>query len=193
MITLIINGEKLCICWRPGAAIWSCVTANGCRMDLSELVIEDVEGGSFRVHRSVMTSSEIFKLEQERIFNCSWLYVGHASEVPRPGDFCRRMVAGRPLFMIHGRDGKVRIFINSCLHRGALVCRQDSGNAGSFVCFYHGWSYDDCGRLVGVPDPSGYVEDFGKTGRALIEPPLVDSYRGMYFANFGSDASSLAD
>ena len=80
------------------------------------------------------------------------------------------MVAGRPLFMIRGRDGKVRIFINSCLHRGALVCRQDSGNAGSFVCFYHGWSYDDCGKLVGVPDPSGYVEDFGKTGRALIEP-----------------------
>ena len=169
------------------------LTVNGCPMDLCELVIEDVEGGSFRVHRSVMTSSEIFTLEQERIFNRSWLYVGHASEVPRPGDFCRRMVAGRPLFMIHGRDGKVRIFINSCLHRGALVCRQDSGNAGSFVCFYHGWSYDDCGRLVGVPDPSGYVEDFGKTGRALIEPPLVDSYRGMYFANFGSDASSLAD
>jgi p-cumate 2,3-dioxygenase subunit alpha len=119
------------------------LTVNGCPMDLCELVIEDVEGGSFRVHRSVMTSSEIFTLEQERIFNRSWLYVGHASEVPRPGDFCRRMVAGRPLFMIHGRDGKVRIFINSCLHRGALVCRQDSGNAGSFVCFYHGWSYDD--------------------------------------------------
>jgi hypothetical protein len=49
------------------------LTANGYRMDLSELVIEDVEAGRFRVHRSVMTSSEIFKLEQERIFNRSWL------------------------------------------------------------------------------------------------------------------------
>src|SRR5271166_1768427 len=80
-------------------------------MDLSELVIEDVEAGSFRVHRSVMTSSDIFKLEQALIFDRSWLYVGHESEVARPGDFCRRMVAGRPLFMIHGRDGKVRIFV----------------------------------------------------------------------------------
>jgi p-cumate 2,3-dioxygenase alpha subunit len=162
-------------------------------MDLSHLVMENVERGTFRVHRSTMTSPEIFRLEQERIFNRSWLYVGHESEVPKQGDFCRRVVADRPLFMIRGRDGKVRVLINSCLHRGALVCRQDSGNAVSFVCFYHGWSYDDCGKLTGVPDPSGYAEDFGKSGRALMQPTNVDSYRGMYFVNFASDAMSLTE
>jgi len=162
-------------------------------MDLSHLVMEDVERGTFRVHRSTMTSPEIFRLEQERIFNRSWLYVGHESEVPKQGDFCRRAVAGRPLLMIRGRDGKIRVLINSCLHRGALVCRQDSGNAASFVCFYHGWSYDDCGKLTGVPDPSGYAEDFGKSGRALMQPTNVDNYRGMYFVNFASDAMSLAE
>jgi p-cumate 2,3-dioxygenase subunit alpha len=162
-------------------------------MELSRLVIDDVEAGSFRVHRSALTSPEILELERKLIFGRTWLYVGHESEVPKQGDFCRRVVADRPLFMIRGRDAKVRIFINSCLHRGALVCRQDSGNAGSFVCFYHGWAYDDCGKLVGVPDPEGYVEDFNKSGRALMEPAHVDSYRGMYFVNFTSDAQSLAD
>jgi p-cumate 2,3-dioxygenase subunit alpha len=162
-------------------------------MDLSRLVIDDVESGSFRVHRSTMTSPEIFRLEQERIFGRAWLYVGHESEVAKQGDFRRRVVANRPLFMIRGRDDKVRVFINSCLHRGALVCRQDSGNANNFVCFYHGWAYDDCGKLIGVPDPEGYAEDFSKSGRALVEPAQVDSYRGMYFVNFATDAPSLVD
>jgi p-cumate 2,3-dioxygenase alpha subunit len=162
-------------------------------MDLSRLVIDDAEHGSFRVHRSVMTSPEILQLERERIFGRSWLYVGHKSEVPKAGDFRRRVVANRPLFMIRGRDGEVRIFINSCLHRGALVCRQDAGNATSFVCFYHGWAYDDGGRLIGVPDPEGYTEDFKTSGRTLVAPAHVDNYRGLYFVNFAKDAMTLPD
>jgi p-cumate 2,3-dioxygenase alpha subunit len=162
-------------------------------IDLSRLVVDDSEGGTFRVHRSVMTSPEIFQLERERIFGRSWLYVGHESELPKPGDFRRRVVAGRPLFMIRGRDGNVRIFINSCLHRGALVCRQDSGNSSNFVCFYHGWAYDDAGKLIGVPDPDGYAEDFKKSGRTLLQPAQVDNYRGMYFVNFSKDAPGLQD
>lgn len=162
-------------------------------MDLAGLVIDDAEAGSFRVHRSALTSPEIMELERTNIFARTWLYVGHESEVPKPGDYCRRVVAERPLFMIRGRDGKVRVLINSCLHRGALICRQDTGNAKSFVCFYHGWAYDDCGKLIGVPDPEGYAEDFHKSGRALMAPAHVDSYRGMYFVNFAADAASLTD
>ncbi len=162
-------------------------------MELSRLVIDDVEAGSFRVHRSALTSSKILELERTNIFARTWLYVGHDSEVPNQGDYCRRVVADRPLFMIRGRDGKIRVFINSCLHRGALVCRQDKGSANSFVCFYHGWAYDNCGKLVGVPDPEGYAEDFSKSGRALMEPAHVDSYRGMYFVNFATETPSLVE
>jgi p-cumate 2,3-dioxygenase alpha subunit len=162
-------------------------------MDLSHLVIDDAASGTFQVHRSALTSQDIFDLEQKHIYGRSWLYVGHRTEVPKPGDFLRRVVAGRPLFMVHGRDGNVRIFVNSCLHRGALVCRQDTGNAPSFSCFYHGWSYDDAGKLIGVPDPSGYAEDFKTSGRKLLSPTNVDSYRGMYFVNFGTNVPSLID
>jgi p-cumate 2,3-dioxygenase subunit alpha len=162
-------------------------------MDLSDLVVEDAASGTFRVHRSTMTSPEIMELERKFIFERCWLYVGHESEVSKPGDYVRRVVAGRPLFMIHGRDGTVRIFINSCLHRGAMVCRADSGNAGSFVCFYHGWSYDNCGKLIGIPDPAGYAEGFCEAERRLAEPRHVDSYRGMYFVNFGSNVPTLVE
>src|SRR5215470_3960941 len=162
-------------------------------MDLSKLIVEDPAAGTFRIHRSTMTSKEILDLELKRLFKPSWLYVGHESEVPKPGDFCRRTVLGRPLFMVHGRDGLIRVLINSCLHRGALVCRTDEGRSDAFVCFYHGWIYDNCGKLIGIPDPDGYPEGFCDVDRRLMSPPRVESYRGFYFVNFDPNALSLVD
>lgn len=162
-------------------------------MELSDLVVEDAIAGLFRVHRSTMTSVDILRIEKERIFGRSWLYVGHDSEVPEPGDYQRRVVAGRPLIFIRGRDKVIRILINSCLHRGALVCRADSGNANAFQCFYHGWSYDTAGRLIGVPDAEGYSAEFNRLKQALPAPPQVECYRGLYFVNFSATAPSLHD
>ncbi len=162
-------------------------------MNLSKLVIEDAVRGSFRVHRSAMTSPEIHELERERIFDRCWLYVGHESEIPHPGDYRRRTVAERPLFLIRGRDGAVRIFLNTCPHRGAMVCRQDQGNADTMSCFYHGWTFSSHGDLIGVPEQSAYPEQFSRADHGLLPPPHVDSYRGMYFVNFGGDVPTLLD
>ena len=162
-------------------------------MDLPDLISEDAAEGIFRVHRSAMTSSAIMELEQERIFDRCWLYVGHDSEIPEPGDFRRRTVAGRPLILVRDNDGAIRVFLNTCLHRGALVCREDSGNAKTFECFYHGWRYGNSGKLIGIPDPAGYSEKFINTERSLMTPPHIESYRGMNFVNFGADVPSLAD
>lgn len=162
-------------------------------MDLAHLVDDDPARGTFLVHRSALTSKDLFELERTRIFERCWLYVGHDSELPKPGDFRRRTVAERPLFMVRGRDGEVRVFLNTCRHRGALVCRQDAGNSSAFVCFYHGWAYDDRGNLTHVPDPAGYGESFDLAERGLLQPPHVESYRGMVFVNFGSGVPSLAD
>ena len=162
-------------------------------MHLANLVVEDAARGRFRVHRSAMTSTEILGLERECIFNRTWLYVGHDSEVPAPGDYRRRMVAGRPLFMVRGRDGKVRVFFNTCRHRGALVCRRDEGNAETFQCFYHGWAYNDRGELTGVPDVAAYAEGLDFSEHGLLQPAHVDSYRGLHFVNFSADAAPLAD
>ncbi|NIO08662.1 MAG: Rieske (2Fe-2S) domain-containing protein, partial [Deltaproteobacteria bacterium] len=65
-------------------------------MELKNLVQEDPKKGIFRVHRSALTSPDILELERKNIFDRSWLYLGHESEVANPGDFKRRTVAGRP-------------------------------------------------------------------------------------------------
>lgn len=162
-------------------------------MNAEGLVREDHRRGVFRVHRSVMTSEAILALERERIFDKSWLYLGHESEVEKPGDFRRREVGGRPLIFIRGKDGAVRAFHNSCTHWGAKVCRTDQGNAETFQCFYHAWTFSNMGDLVGTPDAAGYSEGFDRSELALRPVPRLDNYRGLYFVSFDPAIQPLND
>ena len=162
-------------------------------MEIKDLIIDDRDQCKFKVHRSAMTSQEIFDLEQERIFNKCWLYLGHESEVEKPGDYRRRDVMGRPVFFARGNDGKVRAFLNTCPHRGAMICRQDEGATESFQCFYHAWTFNNQGELVGVPDEEGYGPAFRRSELGLKPPPRVDSYRGFIFISFDANIKSLVD
>ena len=148
----------------------------------------------FRVHRSSMTSPEIYALELERVFSHSWLYVGHDSEVSAPGDYVRRPVGGRPLFMVRGvRSGEIRVFHNTCSHRGAVVCRKDSGNAKVFQCFYHAWSFNTEGALVGMPGRDAYGDGIDFSTLGLRPVARMESYRGFVFASFDPDIVGLED
>ena len=160
-------------------------------METEKLIMDDPSRGLFRVHRSTMVSDEILDLEQTHIFDSSWVYLGHESEIPKNGDFIRRRVANRPMFFVRGNDGKPRAFLNTCRHRGAMVCRQEQGSATVFQCFYHGWSYDNHGNLIGVPDEEAYSPAFEKSEFGLLQPPLMDEYRGFYFVCFDQEAQSL--
>jgi p-cumate 2,3-dioxygenase subunit alpha len=156
------------------------------------IVIDDPAAQRFRVHRSAMTSPEVHRAEVERIFAKSWLYVGHESEIPGPGDFVRRPVGGRPIFMVRGvKTGNVNVFHNTCTHRGALVCRQDSGNSKVFQCFYHAWTFDSEGRLKGVPDRDAYAGGMNFDELGLKRVARVESYRGFVFASFDPDIEDL--
>ena len=160
-------------------------------MEIKDLIIDDRERGIFRVHRSAMTSDELFRREREFIFSKCWIYLGHESEVENPGDYRRRTVAGRPLFFTRGRDGQLRVFLNTCPHRGALICRRDEGNAEVLQCFYHAWTFNTHGELIGVPGEDAYGPYFDRGELGLKEPPRVESYRGFIFVSFNPFAEDL--
>jgi p-cumate 2,3-dioxygenase alpha subunit len=92
---------------------------------------------------------------------------------------------------VRGKDDVVRAFHNTCPHRGALICRQDQGVASIFQCFYHAWSFDTAGNLVGLPDEDGYGPNFDRSERALVEVARLEQYRGFYFVNFDREAVDL--
>jgi len=112
--------------------------------------------------------------------------------VPQAGDFLTRRVGGRPLIIVRGDDGRIRIFHNSCRHRGATVCRHPRGNAKTFVCFYHNWTYDNHGRLDGVPLKDAYGPGF-KMEEMGLYPARTQNYRGWLFVCFSRDTACLED
>jgi p-cumate 2,3-dioxygenase alpha subunit len=158
----------------------------------SQLVDEDTGRRRFRVNRAAMTSPDVLDQELEKVFAHSWLYVGHESEIPEPGDYVRRPVGGRPVFMVRGvKSGQVNVFHNTCTHRGAVVCRRDRGNSKVFQCFYHAWTFDSEGSLVGVPGRDAYGDDLDMSALGLARTARSESYRGFVFASFDPDVTDL--
>jgi choline monooxygenase len=93
-----------------------------------------------------------------------------SAAIPNPGDHAERTTFGVPLFAIRGRDGRARVFRNSCRHRGmALV--EGPGCAHALVCRYHGWTYRLDGSLSHVPHAEAFP-DLDMSSRGLVE---VDS------------------
>jgi p-cumate 2,3-dioxygenase alpha subunit len=160
---------------------------------VESLIRDDEQRHVFQVHRAALTSPDVAELEIERIFRRCWLYAGHESELPKPGDFVRRDLAGQPVILVRGQDGVVRSFFNSCPHRGATICRSNAGNAKVFQCFYHAWTFNSEGRLVGLPDEAAYGLSFTREAFGLAPVPRLESYRGFWFVCFDPAAISLAD
>jgi p-cumate 2,3-dioxygenase alpha subunit len=157
-------------------------------------VIDDKAAGIFKVSRETFTSDEILRLERERIFDRSWLFLGHGSELAKPNDFITRRVGGRDLIFNRDRKGEYQAIINVCPHRGAMVERQPCGNAISFKCFYHGWAFNNNGRFATRSPEGVYPGDFGKDGSVdLVRVPRLESYRDFFFVNYDADACSLED
>ena len=140
----------------------------------------DLENGL--ISRDIFTSQAIYEDELERVFARAWLFVGHESQVARPGDFILARMAEESVIFNRDRNGKLHVFLNNCRHRGMRVCRYDQGNTRKFSCPYHAWTYSDEGQLIAVPKlESGYHGELDCSKWGLIEA-RVHSYLGYVFA-----------
>lgn len=161
----------------------------------TRFIHEDWDAGVFRVHRDAFRSREVFDAERQVLWGGGgWLYLGHTSELPRPGDYKVRKVGGRPLIFLRDVHGVVRAFYNSCPHRGTAVCREEQGNSRHLRCFYHAWTFDTEGKLVSLPSPEAYPDDSGFRERLGLRPVgRLQVFRDFVFVSFDEKGPSLAD
>jgi phenylpropionate dioxygenase-like ring-hydroxylating dioxygenase large terminal subunit len=103
------------------------------------------------ISREIFVAPEFHREELEKLFTRAWLFVGHESQIPNPGDFFVSRMGEESVILCRDTHGAVHVFLNSCRHRGMKVCRYESGNTSLFVCPYHSWSYTTDGKLQGVP------------------------------------------
>ena len=115
-----------------------------------------------QVSREVFNSAAVYRREQRQVFERSWLYLAHESQLRQPGDFVSAYMGEVPVIVAMGSDGKIAASVNSCPHRGLRVCRADQGNALRFVCPYHTWTFKPTGELVGIPQARTLGQTIGK-------------------------------
>lgn len=147
-----------------------------------------------RVSREIFVNADIYAAEQERIFTRAWLFVGHESQVAKPGDFFVSAMGEESVILCRDREGEIHVFLNSCMHRGMKVCRYDEGNTPIFTCPYHGWSFATNGALVGVPFyKDAYHEELDKSQWGLIRVPRMTNYKGGIWATWDADAPDFLE
>ena len=163
--------------------------------DPGQYVLDDAENGVFRVHRDVYTDQELFELEIKRIFEGTWVYLCHTSQVKDPFDFYCARIGRRSVIVSRDENGELHCFYNTCRHRGATLCQTESGNSKYHVCNYHGWAFDSAGKLIDIKDKEQgcYAEAFDEQNHDLIPVPRFGEYRGFVFASVNPDVPSLDD
>ena len=158
---------------------------------------ETVDPERGRIPMFVYTDPGVYRLELERLFARTWLFVAHESELPNPGSFVVREMGEQSVIVGRGDDGVVRVFLNSCRHRGMKLACEDFGEVWMWRCPYHGFTYASTGEfmgtLIGAPyERVAYPGGLDRDALHLIEA-RVESYQGLIFATWELDGPSLSE
>ena len=149
----------------------------------------DLEAG--RLPAYLFSDALVYARELHAIFGHCWQCVGHASEVPEPGDYVTRYLGTDPIIVVRSEDNQVRVFLNVCRHRGMRICRSDLGNSAHFRCPYHGWTYRNDGQLTGVPYQELAYGDTLDRSTIQLRQARMTEYAGLLFATWDEDAPPL--
>jgi phenylpropionate dioxygenase-like ring-hydroxylating dioxygenase large terminal subunit len=151
--------------------------------------------------REIFVDESIYRTELGRIFARAWLFVGHESQLPNPGDFFLSRTGEDSVIVSRDLNGKVNVLLNSCRHRGMRVCRYEQGNTSNFTCPYHGWSYRSDGslghvpgELIGVPwQKVAYSDRLDKSQWGLIRASKIEVYKGSVWATWDDSTPGFLD
>jgi benzoate/toluate 1,2-dioxygenase alpha subunit/2,4,5-trichlorophenoxyacetic acid oxygenase 1 len=149
----------------------------------------------FQINRRAFIDPEVYEAEMKHIFEATWVFVGLESQIPNPHDFITTYIGRHPVLLSRDKDNKIHCLLNTCRHRGTMVCPFKHGNRKLHVCRYHAWSYDSGGRNVAIPERAAgqYPAAFDHADHDLIQVARLDSYRGFIFASLAADVPELDD
>ncbi len=142
---------------------------------IAELLAKDRKGHT--LPRDLYVSEEAFHFDAQVMLKSVWLYACTDAHVKNPGDYFVFEMANNSIIIVRGRNMQVRAFWNSCRHRGARICHEQTGHAARLTCPYHQWTYGLDGKLLAA---RSMAEDFDKADHGL-NPVAVENVGGLIF------------
>ena len=135
-------------------------------------------------------SPRVYEMELRHLVFKSWIYAGHISELPNPGDFVLFAAGAESLIIVRDRNNEIHALMNICRHRGARVCEKEKGHSKTFVCPYHGWTYSLDGSLRSARHMD-MSEDFDRADFPLKRARIL-VHMGLIFVNFDAQAADFS-
>lgn len=99
-----------------------------------------------------------------------WYIACLEKEVPASAPI-RREVYEIPYVIFRDQAGKVKVFVDQCIHRKAKLSLGKCEN-GNLRCGYHGWMFDGEGKVVEVPSEGGAC-DKNRKGKLKEVPTAI--------------------
>jgi choline monooxygenase len=109
----------------------------------------------------------VYESELDKVFNKSWLYVGHIDSLAKIGDFITGTIGNKPYIVARDDDNNISAHYNVCIHHAMIVETKCSGNRSEFQCGYHGWKYFLNGKLKLANKIKG-IENFKASKMSLV-------------------------
>lgn len=98
---------------------------------------------------------EVFAEEKQSVLFDNWAGLAVAADVPAVGDAVPITFLGMPVLVVRDTANNVRVFQNTCRHRGMILVEEPRKIEGAIRCPYHSWCYSTDGRLVSTPHVGG--------------------------------------
>lgn len=156
-------------------------------------LLSDSSGRSIVPARAYRGLDE-YELEQERIFSSGWVWAGYAHWVAEPGQVRPVRIGGKPLLIVRGEDEQIRVFHNSCRHRGMALTDEPVKVRRRIQCAYHCWSYNLDGSLHATPY---FARERARTlpegaDKLGLLPVAAHVWAGMVFVNLAFNPDDIA-
>lgn len=160
--------------------------------------IDDAKIQSLAARRKQMYSlsgewywdANIYQADLQRIWSRHWLFGGHTCEIPHPGDYMTVVVGRESILVVRDDNGDIHAFHNLCRHRGTILCDEDRGHVGRFVCPYHQWAYDRNGDLLACRGM--HAIDKSTLGLVPVQVRAVEGFLFVCLADSPPDFSGAA-
>ncbi|MGR3503013.1 aromatic ring-hydroxylating oxygenase subunit alpha [Pseudaestuariivita sp.] len=139
---------------------------------------------------------DVFNEEKSALLFGTWAGLAVAADVPEPGDAKPITFLGLPLLLLRDRDGIVRVFQNTCRHRGMILVEEPRKIEGAIRCPYHSWCYSTKGDLVATPHVGGPgMNTHDKLDKATLGLIEIRSHiwRDVVFVNVSGTAAPFEE